>query len=180
MKYHDKTFPNESAEYRRARNELLSFEIDLRVRIEQLGRMRAALPLGGAVKEEYAFDELDRSGRITQVQFSELFAAEKDSLVVYSFMYGPNAESPCPACTSLLDGLNGSAPHILDRVNLVIAAKSPLKRIMKFATSRQWGNLRLLSSAGNRYNLDYFAESDDGDQMPALNVFTKTGTGVYH
>ncbi len=180
MKYHDKTFPNETDEYRRARNELLSFEIDLRSRIDRLGRMRMALPLGGALKEEYVFEAMDRSGRATKVTFSELFSRGRDSLVVYSFMYGPNQDSPCPACTSLLDGLNGCAPHILDRVNLAVAAKSPIQRIMDVATSRRWDNLPLLSSAGNGYNADYHAETDEGDQIPALNVFTKTGKGIHH
>jgi len=32
----------------------------------------------------------------------------------------------------------------------------------------------------NRYNADYFAEQPDGAQLPACNVFAKTGDGIFH
>ena len=67
---------------------------------------------------------------------SALFEDGKDSLVVYSFMYAPEAETPCPACTSLLDGLNGAALHIGQRVNLAVVAKSPVRRIRDWARQR--------------------------------------------
>ena len=35
--------------------------------------------------------------------------------------------------TSIRDGLNGSAPHIAQRTNLVVVAKSPIHRIRAFA-----------------------------------------------
>ena len=115
-----------------------------------------------------------------QVRFSELFSENKNSLAIYSFMYGPNMEKACPSCTSILDNLNGSSPHIQQRINFVVVAKSPVKRIREWAKIRGWNNLHLLSSAQNSYNTDYFAETDDGDQMPILNVFTKTEKGIFH
>ena len=42
-------FPNESSEYRRARNALLAEEIELRRHIERVAAQRRALPPGGAV-----------------------------------------------------------------------------------------------------------------------------------
>jgi len=76
-------------------------------------------------------------------------------------------------CTSFIDGLNGNAMHIAQRTNLAVIAKSPLERILEFARSRGWSNLKLLSSQNNHYNRDYHAETDDGAQMPILNVFRK-------
>ena len=99
---------------------------------------------------------------------------------MYNFMYGPAMPKPCPACTSILDGLNGSSPHVNQRVSFVVVAKSPIVRIMEFARQRGWNNLRLLSSSGNNYNLDYFGETDDGAQWPMLNVFSKRPDGIYH
>lgn len=64
MKHHEKRFPNESEQYREERNKILGFEIELRSQIEKLGKMRRELPLGGLLKEDYEFDEMDNSGRI--------------------------------------------------------------------------------------------------------------------
>jgi len=45
---------------------------------------------------------------------------------------------------------------------------------------RCWRNLRLMSSADTTYNADYLAETADGAQMPALNVFSRRGGKVRH
>lgn len=179
MKFHDKQFPNESSSYRDARNQLLDFEIKLRSDIEKLGKMRQSLPLGGKLIEDYCFTEL-QGEKIVTVKLSELFKPQKDSLVIYSFMYGPKMENPCPSCTSIIDTLNANIIHISDRTNLVVVAKSPIERIVNFAKTRDWNKIRLLSSDQNSYNKDYFAETDTGNQIPALNVFTKTKDGIFH
>src|SRR6476620_12548360 len=90
------TFPNESSEYRQARDELLAEEIELRRHIERVAEQRRALPPGGEVTKEYHFDSAD--GPVT---FADLFG-DKDTLVVYSFMYGPDREQGCPMCTSTM------------------------------------------------------------------------------
>jgi predicted dithiol-disulfide oxidoreductase (DUF899 family) len=176
---HDKKFPGESDQYRAARNSLLKQEIDLRQKIEDIGKMRMALPLGGKIKEDYIFRKLINDEE-KNIRLSELFEADKTSLIIYSYMYGPNMDKPCPACTSLIDGFNGTAMHITDRVNLAVVAKSPIKRIVDFTNTRNWVNLHLLSSGNNSYNSDYFAETPDGTQLPACNVFTKAPDGIYH
>ena len=114
------------------------------------------------------------------VRLSELFRPGKDTLVVYSFMYGPNMEKACPMCTCMLDGLDGNAPHAAQRINLAVVAKSRIERIQEYGRGRGWRNLRLLSSAGNSYNLDYRGETADGKQFPSLNVFVKRGDRIYH
>lgn len=180
---HPVRFPGESAPYRRARNNLLKAEIDLRRQVEKVAALRRRLPLGGVVPADYVFEEgaPDLSDTTTRrhVKLSELF--EKDaSLVVYSFMYGPAMEHPCPSCTSILDSLNGAAPHVMQRVNLAVVAKSPIQRIRDFARTRGWRHLRLLSSAENNYNHDYHGEDENGAQMPNLNVFVRRGNRVHH
>jgi len=174
------TFPNESHEYRKARNELLEAEAALRRQIEEVAALRRKLPLGGPVKEDYVFEEIREGGRVTKVKLSELFAPGQDSLFLYGFMFGPDMKEPCPLCTSMLDGLNGSALHVTQRVNLAVAARSPIQRIKEFAATRGWTNLRLLSSANNRYHRDYLAEDADGNQWPMANVFVKRGRAIHH
>jgi predicted dithiol-disulfide oxidoreductase (DUF899 family) len=181
---HGKRFPGESTEYRAARDRLLREEIELRRSTEAVAKLRRALPSGGLVPKDYLFEEgspdLTESQTVRQVRMSELFRSGWTSLVVYSFMYGPKMEVPCPMCTSMLDGLNGSAPHIAQRANLVVVAKSPIHRIRAFARGRGWRNLRLLSSADNSYNRDYHGEDEKGAQLPMLNVFVKRDGVVRH
>ncbi len=117
-------FPNESKAYRSARSRLLSAEKALRRKVEAVAAQRRRLPAGGAVPEDYVFDSETGKTRL-----SELFV-HGDTLVAYSFMYGPRMARPCPMCTSMLDGLNGNAQHVAQRTDLVVIAKSPLSRIM--------------------------------------------------
>lgn len=170
LKGHDMHFPNESKDYRSAREKLLKAELELRKKIEDVAVLRRKLPTGGEVPEDYVFDSPDG-----KVKLSELFAND-NTLVAYSFMYGPKMAEPCPMCTAMLDGLNGNAQHIAQRVNLVVIAKSPIARILEHAESRGWSNLKLLSSEKNNYNRDYHGEGEDGSQMPILNVFSKNKT----
>src|SRR5438477_6737096 len=111
-------FPNESGTYRQARNELLRAERDLKLQVDRTAAARAALPLGGALKEDYAFEEIGKGGRVRKVKLSELFGDGKESLFLYSFMYGPQMKEACPMCSSFLDALNGNAAQIGSRINL--------------------------------------------------------------
>lgn len=169
------TFPGESADYRAARDRLVEAEIELRRSIERVAASRRELPPGGVVSEDYAFE-----GAHGEVRLSKLFEPGKDVLAIYSFMYGPEVERPCPSCTSILDSLDGTAVHVRQRINLAVVAKSPLERILAFADERGWRRLRLLSSAGNTYNRDYHGETADGAQMPMLNVFVRDGDTIRH
>jgi len=169
-------FPGESAEYRAARDELLAAEIDLRRRTEAVAALRRELPPGGVVPEDYVFA---REGG--EIRFSELFAGH-DTLALYSFMF-PRAlddAAPCPSCTSILDSLDGAADHLEQRLALAVAAKAPLPDVLAFARGRGWRHLRLLSSAGNDYNRDYRAQTEDGSQLPVLNVFTRRDGEIRH
>jgi len=177
---HAVRFPNENADYRKARNGLLNAEIELRRQIERVAALRRALPLGGPPPEDYAFEEASTNdGAARRVRLSELFGKHA-TLVAYSYMYGPQMEKPCPSCTSMLDGLNGQAEHVQQRVGLVVIAKSPIERIRAAARERGWTRLRLLSSAGNTYNRDYHGENASGSQRPCLNVFTRRDGTVRH
>jgi len=167
-------FPNESKAYRAARKKLLSAEVALRKKTEQVAALRRKLPAGGAVPQDYVFDS-----EAGPVRLSELFGAH-DTLIASSFMYGPKMAQPCPMCSSMLHGLNGNARHIVERTSLVVIAKSPLDRILAFARARGWNKLRLLSSAGNSYNADYHGETAEGAQMPMVNVFVRRKGVIRH
>jgi len=182
--HHAFSFPGETPAYRDARNALLEEERLLRRQIESVAAARRALPPGGALKEDYLFTEgpadLEATEADVQTSFSALFAPDKDTLIVYSFMYGPDAAAPCPMCSAFLDSLNANAQHIAQHVNLAVVAKAPISTIRQWARRRGWNDLRLLSSEGTGYNADYFGEGPDGGQWPSLNVFRKTAEGIHH
>jgi predicted dithiol-disulfide oxidoreductase (DUF899 family) len=173
-------FPGESDEYRAARMRLLGAEVELRRQIEAVAAERRSLPLGGEVPVDYSFEEAPGMS----VPLSELFAPGKDSLFLYSFMFLPADEVPlgraCPSCTSIIDSLDGAAPHITQRVNVAVAAKVPIAQFRAHAATRGWRNIRLLSSAHSTYNADYGAETPDGSQLPVATVFVRRDGKIHH
>jgi len=84
-------FPNESDEYRRARDALLVEEIELRRHIERVAEQRRALPPGGVVASQYRFE-----GENGPAVFSDLFG-DKQTLAIYSYMTG-RSESGLARC----------------------------------------------------------------------------------
>ena len=74
----DKPYPNDSADYRRARVALLAEEIELRRHIERVAAQRRALPPGGAPSDAYRFD--DENGKT--LALPHLFGRH-DTLVTY-------------------------------------------------------------------------------------------------
>lgn len=171
---HKRRFPNESDDYRRARQALLAEEIELRRHIERVAERRRKLPPGGEVLEDYRFES--ESGPRA---FADLFG-DKPTLVTYNWMYGPRREQPCPMCTSLLSGLDGEMPDILQRIAFAVIARSPIARLLAFKKERGWRHLCLYSSANNSFNKDYAHEDPAGGDNAAFNVFSREGKTIRH
>ena len=167
-------FPNESAEYRRAREALLAEEIELRRHIERVAEQRRALPPGGELSRNYRFES--ESG---PVAFADLFG-DKQTLVVYSYMFGPQRERPCPMCTSLLSAWEGEAPDIEQRVALAVIARSPIDRLVALKKERGWKNLQLYSDTSGEFSRDYYALTAEGGDDAAFNVFTRRNGKIRH
>ena len=165
-------FPNESDEYRRARDALLAEEIELRRHIERVAEQRRQLPPGGEVAKDYRFE--GESGPVT---FAELFG-DKQTLVVYSYMFGPQRNRPCPMCTSLMSAWDGEARDVEQRVAFAMTARSPIERLLAFKKERGWKNLKLYSDMSGAYTRDYVS-AEDAD-TPAFNVFTRKGGTIRH
>ena len=165
---------NESAEYRAARTDLLAEEIELRRHIARVAAQRRALPPGGEVRGDYRFESVDGP-----TDFAGLFG-DKDVLAVYSFMYGPERERPCPMCTALLGPLDGNARDIDQRISLAVVARSPIERLTAFGRERGWRGLKLYRDLNDAYSRDYFGLLPDGSEVPAFNIFTRQGGTIRH
>ena len=193
---HTVRFPGESDEYRRARDELLEAEIDLRRRIEAVAAQRRALPPGGAVPEDYCFEEVaDGGGEVQLLRAVRGGQGHARHLQLHvPALVGrhaararrgetgklPLAETPCASCTSILDSLDGAAAAPRPAAQPRRRREVRSQRIRTFARERGWRNLRLLSSRNNAYNRDYHAETPEGDQIPILNVFVRDGEQLRH
>lgn len=174
------SFPNESAEYRAARDDLLEQELRLRRATESVAEARRALPEGGEVTGDYPFERIGTDGQVETVRLADLFSPGKTTLAIYSFMYGPERETPCPGCTSLLAQLDGGMDQTTQAIDFVVAARSPIGRIQELAKLQGWTGLRFISTASTTYNLDYHGTTPDEFDLPMLNVFHKEGGTVRH
>jgi predicted dithiol-disulfide oxidoreductase (DUF899 family) len=166
-------YPNESTAYRAARELLLKEEQELVDKTRAVAARRRALPLGGQLKEDYRF-QWANDGKVGQgVKFSELFG-DKNTLLLYSFMFGPNWDKPCPSCTSLVDGFDRSAYQVTRHAAFAAIAKAAPERIHAWARERGWSQIALLSGLQSTFQADYKCQAADNDDMqwPVMHVFT--------
>jgi predicted dithiol-disulfide oxidoreductase (DUF899 family) len=166
--------PNESAEYRAARTALLAEELELRRRIERVAAQRRALPPGGPVTGDYRFQTEDGPS-----DFAGLFG-DKQTLAVYSYMFGPQRARPCPMCTNVLDSWDGNAVDIAQKLSLVVVARSPIEKLLAWKRERGWKRLRVASDLNDAYSRDYFALLADGSEDGIFSVFTRRDGTIRH
>lgn len=164
--------PGESAQYRNARNALLAEEIELRRHIWRVGEMRRALPPGGEVTKDYRF-----VGQDGEVGMAGLFG-NKETLVIYSMMYGPERKEGCPMCTAQLSSWDPAVPHLEKRIALAVVARSPYTRIADYGRKQGWKNLNLYADPVGDYTMDFVGERDA--DMPAYAVFRRDGDTIRH
>ena len=189
-------FPNETNEYRQARNALLQEEISLRRQVEHLAAGLRALPPGGQVPEDYQFEELDAVGKPVHVRMSQLFRG-RNTLMIYHYMFprhrkdlraGPEGgtfaarpleDGPCPSCTALIDSWDGAMPHFEGLGgNLVVVTRAPIEDAAAFAVERGWKHIRLISAADNSFRRDYGGDGEDGAPVPIMTVFVRDADGT--
>ena len=107
--------------------------------------------------------------RASKVKFSELLG-DKNTLLLYSFMYGPSWDKPCPSCTSLVDGFDRTWYQVSQDAAFVAIAKAPADRINAWAKQRGWSQIPLVSGADSPYQADYKCQGDSDDmQWPVMH-----------
>ena len=166
--------PNESAAYRAARTALLAEEIELKRHMERVAAMRRSLPVGAVVDGDYRFATEDG-----ETDLAGLFG-DKQTLVVYSYMFGPQRQRPCPMCTNVLDAWDGNAADIEQRAAFVVVARSPLEKLLAWKQERGWTGLSLASDLNDAFSRDYGAVQPDGSEGGVLSVFTRRDGTLRH
>ena len=173
-------YPNESKEYRAARAALLKDEQELVDKVKSVAEKRRKLPLGGELKEDYEFQWANDGKVGKSVKFFELFA-DKNTLLLYSWMFGPSWDKPCPSCTSLMDGFDRTWYQVSQHAAFAAIAKAPAERINAWAKERGWLQIWLVSGSQSPFQSDYKCQGDSDDmQLPVMHVFQKRDGKVFH
>jgi predicted dithiol-disulfide oxidoreductase (DUF899 family) len=149
---------------------------------ERVAELRRQLPQGASV-QDYSFEEgpeqLDAGDTpVRKVRLSELFTAPDRSLVIYHFMYGKKQTAPCPMCTLWIDGFNGIAHHLAQKIDFAIIAAADPATLRAHARRQDWSKLRLLSSGESSFKYDLGSEDREGNQDSTISVFSRDADGT--
>jgi predicted dithiol-disulfide oxidoreductase (DUF899 family) len=175
-----------------AREQLLAKEKEFTRLRDQLSERRRALPWE-RVEKDYVFE--GPKGKETLAQVFD----GRSQLVVYHFMFAPEAEVPCKSCSFWADNFNGIIAHLNQRdVTFVAISRAPLPKLQAFAKRLGW-SFKWLSSGGNDFNYDYNVSFRPGDagkggasynykptettmaDLPGISVFSRDAEGqVFH
>ncbi len=177
----DPRYPNESQDYRAARDALLKEEQELIAKVKAVAAKRRTLPPGGALKEDYTFEWASEGKVGKPVKMSELFG-DKKTLILYSFMFGPNWDNPCPSCTSLMDGFDRTSYSVNQDAAFAAIAKAPAEKIHQWTKARGWTQIPLVSGFKSTFQADYKCQEAGNDDMqwPVMHTFTKRDGKIVH
>lgn len=177
----DPKYPNESSEYRQAREALLEEEIALIAQVKAVAEKRRQLPMGGKVKDDYLFVGANDDTLGDEIRFSELFG-EQQTLLIYSYMFGPDWDNPCPSCTSLIDGFDRASISVTNNAAFTVVAKVSASRLNDWARERGWRHINLVSAEKSQYLQDYLCAGSEEDTSlwPIMHVFTKRDGDIHH
>jgi predicted dithiol-disulfide oxidoreductase (DUF899 family) len=132
---------------------------------DELARKRRELPWV-KVEKNYVFE-----GPKGRESLADLFG-KRSQLLVYHFMFSPDASAGCPHCSFWADNFNGIGVHLEQRdVSFVAISRAPFAKIEAFKKRMGWG-FRWFSSAANEFNFD-FGVSFTKEQV-------KNGTAIYN
>ena len=142
----DKTGTRE--EWLVARLALLQAEKEFTRHGDELARQRQALPWV-CVDKDYRFETEEGS-----VSLADLFRG-CSQLLVYHFMFGPDYKMGCPSCSSIADGFNGIAVHLMNHdVMLSAVSRAPLATLQAYKRRMGW-TFPWASSNGGNFNFDF-------------------------
>lgn len=178
-----------------SREQWLAARLDLLAREKAHTREREAL---AAARRDLPWVRIDTDYRFHDGEgehtLADLFAG-RSQLVVYHFMFGPDAKVGCPICSFWVDNLDGLDVHLAARdVTLVLVSRAPWERLHAYRERMGW-TLPWYSSQASTFNLDfqvsftreqlrsgeatynYAPGGSRGTEAPGLSVFARDEAG---
>jgi predicted dithiol-disulfide oxidoreductase (DUF899 family) len=148
-------------EWLAARAELLEREKELTRLNDELARQRRELPWV-PMEKDYSF----QTGTGTKT-LAELFDG-RSQLLVYHFMFGPEYEAGCPACSSIADSIDGDIVHLKARdVTMLCASRAPLDRLQAYKRRMGW-SFEWISTLDSDFNFDFGFSHTEEELLPFL------------
>jgi predicted dithiol-disulfide oxidoreductase (DUF899 family) len=131
-----------------ARKELLAKEKEMTRLTDQLNADRRNLPWV-KVEKPYVFETSDG-----QKTLADLFDG-RSQLIVYHFMFGPQAKEGCVGCSFFADHVDGPNMHIAHHdVSFVAISRAPLSQIDAYKQRMGW-RFNWVSSSSTDFNYDF-------------------------
>ena len=136
---------------------MLKDEQELVAKTKAVAEKRRKLPLGGKLKEDYVFRRANEGKVGEPVKFSELFG-KHDTLLLYSFMFGPAGTSRARRARRWSMASIGPV-SVTRNAAFVAIAKAPADRIAAWAKERGWSQIELVSGFESPFQADYVARA---------------------
>jgi len=180
-------------EWTDARRELLRREKEFTRLRDELAAARRDLPWE-RVEQDYVF-----AGPNGPESLSDLFGAS-NQLIIYHFMFDPDWDEGCVACSFTADHFDPIRIHVEQRnTAFAVVSRAPLEKLQAYRQRMGW-EFKWLSSHDNTFNFDYrvsfpedredldpleynYAERNpfDGGEAPGLSVFYRDDSGeIFH
>ncbi|MEO9467734.1 DUF899 domain-containing protein [Parasphingorhabdus sp.] len=157
-------------EWQAAIDEIRVKEKELTRTTDAINAMRRQLPMV-KIEKNYTFDS-DKG----TVSLLDLFDGRKQ-LIVYHFMFAPEADAGCPGCSWVTDAMSHPAHLNARDTSLVLVSRAPLEKLDRYKKRMGW-TLPWVSSFGSDFNHDFNATNAEGENHVA-SVFLRDGDDIY-
>jgi predicted dithiol-disulfide oxidoreductase (DUF899 family) len=153
------------------RDQWLAARLDLLKAEKELARRRQELPWV-RIEKKYRFETDEGSASL-----ADLFRG-RSQLLVYHFMFGPDYNAGCPACSSIADGFNGIAPYLANHdVMLWAVSRLPFAKLRAYKRRMGW-SFPWASSSGGDFNFDFNASWTEEQQKSGNIDYNYSKSGV--
>ncbi|MGV0035867.1 MAG: DUF899 domain-containing protein [Candidatus Azotimanducaceae bacterium WSBS_2022_MAG_OTU7] len=158
------------AAWQREVDQLRSKEKALTRATDAVNAQRRNLPMVH-IDRDYEFE-----GETGKVSLLDLFDG-RPQLIVYHFMFGPDAEAGCPGCSWVTDAMPHPAHLNIRDTSLVLVSRAPLAKLLKYRERMGWER-PWYSSFGSEFNVDMGATIDAGENH-VVSVFLREKDQIY-
>jgi predicted dithiol-disulfide oxidoreductase (DUF899 family) len=140
-------------EWRAQRLQHLQHEKEVTKHRDRVVAERRRLPMV-RIEKNYTFE-----GPKGKRSLGDLFDGKRQ-LIVYHFMFDPDAEKGCPGCTGYVDGLGDLSMLQQRDTNFVLISRAPLAKLEAYKKKKGW-KWPWYSSFGSDFNYDFHVTLDE-------------------